>query len=251
MKKFILIFLGIVVSTALIAIVAGYAFRAAVGQPAEIYPARAVYALNGCVATSQPLASQAGLAVLRSGGNAVDAAVTAAAVLSVIEPYMSGIGGDMFALYWEQDKKRLFGLNASGRSGSLMTREALADVMRIPGDGPKTITIPGALSGWIALLEKYGTITLEEALQPAIVLAKEGFPISDVTAGEWKLFESLLKKDPGASETFLIEGKRAPKAGEWFNNPDYAKTLTEIARNGGDYLYGDKLGPKLPVMCNL
>lgn len=227
------------------AVVAGYSFRAALGPPVEQYPRRAVYAPRGVVATSQPLASQAGLAVLQRGGNAVDAAVTAAAVLSVVEPFMTGVGGDMFAILWSAPAQRLVGIDGSGRSGSLMTREALSSAGRIPGEGPKTITVPGALSGWAALLERYGTLTLAEALAPAIALADEGFPISDVTAAEWAVFAGLLKEDAGASATFLVDGERAPGRGEWFANPDYAATLRTLASEGPEALYGGELGRRI------
>ena len=228
------------------AFVAGLSFRAALGPPVEQFPRRAAHAPNGAVATSQPLASQAGLDVLQRGGNAVDAAVTAAAVLSVVEPYMTGIGGDMFAIVWSASEQRLVGINGSGRSGSLMTREALAkSAGRIPGEGPKSITVPGALSGWAALLERHGTITLAEALAPAIALAEEGFPVSDVTAAEWAVFAGLLEEDPGASSTFLVDGARAPGVGEWFANPDYAATLRAIAQEGPGVLYGGELGRRI------
>jgi gamma-glutamyltranspeptidase/glutathione hydrolase len=245
MKRIIIGILLTLITITVIAIIAGMSFRAALGPASENYPERAVYAPNASIATSQPLASQAGLAVLQQGGNAIDAAVTAAAVLSVVEPYMSGIGGDMFAILWSTEEERLVGINASGRSGALMTREALSSVGRIPGDGSKTITIPGALSGWKALLEKYGTITLKKALTPAITLANEGFPISDVTAAEWKIFEGLLKEDTEATNTFLVEEGRAPLAGEWFSNPNYAATLQKIAKNGTSVLYGGELGESI------
>src|SRR3954468_14764515 len=122
-----------------------------------------VYAPNGAVATSQPLATTAALAVLQRGGNAVDAAVTAAAVLGVVEPMMTGVGGDMFALMWSAKEKRLVALNASGRAGSLMTREELVKRGRTRIQrGIETVTVPGALAGWDALLKKYGTITLAQ-----------------------------------------------------------------------------------------
>lgn len=245
MKRALLWILLILAVVAVAAVVAAISFRSALGPAVENYPARAVHAPHGAVATSQPLASQAGLAVLQRGGNAVDAAVTAAAVLSVVEPWMSGPGGDLFAILWSAKEQRLVGINASGRSGSLMTREALASVGRIPGDGPRTITVPGALSGWAALLEKYGTLPLAEALAPAIALADEGFPVSDVAAAEWAVFAGLLEPDPGASATFLVDGKRAPGVGEWFSNPDFAATLRTIAREGPDALYGGELGRRV------
>ena len=244
--KKVLVSVAVVLVVAVItAAVAGLSFRAALGPAVEATPPRAVHAPHGVVATSQPLASQAGLAVLQRGGNAVDAAVTAAAVLSVVEPFMTGVGGDMFAMLWSARERRLVGLNGSGRSGSLMTREAMSSVGRIPGDGPRTITVPGALSGWAALLGQYGTITLAEALAPAIALANEGFPISDVTASEWAVFAGLLKSDPGARATFLMDGERAPAVGEWFVNPDYARTLRAIADDGPAVLYGGALGQRI------
>src|SRR5665213_1662911 len=128
-------------------------------RPLSMAGRSVVYAPNGIVSTSQPLASSAGLAVLQQGGNAVDAAVTAAAVLSVTEPMMTGIGGDMFAMVWIAKEHRLVALNASGRAGALMTREALLARGRheMPTRGPETVTVPGALAGWDALLKKYGT----------------------------------------------------------------------------------------------
>lgn len=245
MKRIFIGILLVLITIALMAVVAGISFRTALGPPHEHYPERAVYAPHASVATSQPLASQAGLAVLQRGGNAIDAAITSAAVLSVVEPYMSGIGGDMFAILWSAEEEQIVGINASGRSGSLMTREALSKNGRIPGDGPKTITIPGTLSGWSALLERYGTITLKEALEPAIEIAREGFPISDVTSAEWKIFENLLKSDSGAIATFLMDDSHTPQPGDWFANPDYAATLEHIAAHGPSLLYGGKLGENI------
>ncbi len=245
MKRWILGSLFAVAVFAVAAVVAGISFRAALGPPVESYPARAVHAPHGAIATSHPLASQAGLAVLQRGGNAVDAAVTAAAVLSVVEPYMSGPGGDLFAIHWSAKEQRLVGLNASGRSGSLMTREALASTGRIPGDGPKTITIPGAVSGWAALLERHGTLSLAQALEPAIRLADEGFPVADAFAAEWAVFAGTLKEDAGAASAFLIDGARAPAAGEWFANRDYAATLRTIAAEGPGALYGGAIGQRI------
>ncbi|WP_412067203.1 gamma-glutamyltransferase [Rubrivirga sp. IMCC43871] len=244
-KRFLVWTFTVLFVVVIAAAAAGLSFRSALGPPVEASPPRAVYAPHGVVASSQPLASQAGLAVLQRGGNAVDAAVTTAAVLSVVEPYMTGVGGDLFAMLWSAEEGRLVGLNASGRSGSLMTREALAHLGTVPSDGAETVTVPGALSGWAALLEQHGTITLAEALAPAIALAEDGFPVSDVTAAEWAIFTGLLKKDPGASATFLVDGERAPAVGEWFSNPDFAATLRTIAREGPEVLYGGDLGERI------
>src|SRR5687767_13086509 len=145
-----------------------------------------VMARNGMIATSQPLASAAGLRVLQQGGNAIDAAVTAAAVLAVVEPNMTGIGGDLFAMVWSAKDKTLHGLNASGRSGSLMTRETLVSRKRTRvSQGIEAVTVPGSLSGWAALLEKYGTLTLAQALAPAIAIADAGFPVTPIIANGW------------------------------------------------------------------
>ena len=206
-----------------------------------------VYAPNGIIATSQPLATAAGLAVLQRGGNAIDAAVTAAAVLNLVEPHMTGIGGDMFAILWSAREKKLVGLNASGRSGSLMSREELLrrGRDRIPLFGAEPITVPGALSGWAALLEKYGTLSLAEALAPAIRLAEQGFPVTPVIARDWAAEVELLRRDPGAAATFLLEGTRAPGPGEWFRNPDLARTFRRIAAEGPGALYGGGLGREI------
>lgn len=237
--------LVIIALVAVSAIVAGLALRAGLGSPTQPFEAKAVYAPNGVVSTSQPLASQAGLTVLKNGGNAVDAAVTAAAVLSVVEPYMTGIGGDMFAMLWLEKEQRLVGINGSGHAGALMTPESIGDRGKVPDEGPHSITLPGALSGWAKLLETHGTITLAEALAPAIVLAEQGFPVSETTVREWELFESKVNWDPGSRSTFLMEGTRAPKVGEWFTNPDYANTLRLIAEQGPQVLYGGDLGKKI------
>lgn len=230
---------------AIASLAAGLAFRSGLGTPTTEFKEKAVYAPHGVVATSQPLASQAGLAVLQNGGNAVDAAVTAAAVLSVVEPYMTGIGGDMFAMVWLEQEQRLIGINGSGHAGALMTPDKLAGRNRVPDEGAQSITLPGALSGWAMLLETHGTISLAQALAPAIALAENGFPISKTTAEEWGLFESKINYDLGARSTFWIDGARTPVAGEWFVNTDYANTLKLIAAEGPKVLYGGKLGEKI------
>jgi gamma-glutamyltranspeptidase/glutathione hydrolase len=216
-------------------------------RPSTVAGRSTVYAPHGAIATSQPLASAAGLAVLKDGGNAVDAAVAAAAVLNLVEPHMTGIGGDMFAILWSVEEKKLVGLNASGRSGSLITREEL---MRrghtsVPIHGAEPITVPGALSGWAALLQRYGTMSLAEVLEPAIQLAEGGFPVTPIIAGQWAAEVEKLKQDEGARATYLFEGVRAPKAGEWFRNPDYAATLRSIAEQGPGVLYGGELGERI------
>jgi gamma-glutamyltranspeptidase/glutathione hydrolase len=210
----------------------------------------ATYAPHGVAATSQPLATEAALAVLERGGNAIDAAVTAAAVLSVVEPMMTGIGGDMFAILWSAREKRLIGLNASGRAGALMTRDELVRRGRthVIGRSAESITVPGALAGWQALLQRYGTITLAQAIAPAIRYADEGFPVTPVIASDWESAAHVLAADDGGRATFLVpdgDERRAPRAGEWFRNPDYARTLREIGRGGTQVLYGGPLGERI------
>ena len=198
-----------------------------------------VLARNGMIATSQPLASAAGLRVLMEGGNAVDAAITAAAVLNVVEPMMCGIGGDLFALYYEAETGTLHGLNATGRAGSRADAAQLrADgLTRMPGSGPLVVTVPGALDGWEELVSRFGTRPLGELLQPAIQHAEEGFPVSEVISVQWKSAESKLARHPATAEAYLVDGKRAPEHGEVFRSPDFAKTLRKIADQGTDVFY--------------
>lgn len=203
-----------------------------------------VYAPNGVVATSQPLATSAGLRVLENGGNAIDAAVTAAAVLSVTEPNMTGIGGDMFAIIWLAKEKRLVALNASGRAGSLMTREELVKRGRNNISGVESITVPGALAGWQELLSKYGTLTLAKAIEPAIGYAENGFVLTPIIARNWAGQAGRLRRDSGGRTTFLKD-TMPPRAGEWFSNPDYARTLKQIAREGPAAMYGGSLGKRM------
>src|SRR5215510_8993466 len=189
-----------------------------------------VYAPNGVAATSQPLATTAAINVLQHGGNAIDAAVTAAAVLTVVEPMMTGIGGDMFAIVWSAKEKKLVGLNASGRAGSLMTREELVKRGRTGRvqRGPESVTVPGA-----------------QAIQPAIDYAENGFVVTPVIAGDWEGARNILARDSGAKKTFLLANGQAPKAGEFFRNPDYAATLRQIAKDGIGVMYGGPLGQKI------
>ncbi|MGH9886480.1 MAG: gamma-glutamyltransferase [bacterium] len=206
-----------------------------------------VYAPNGAAATSQPLATTAAINVLQHGGNAIDAAVTAAAVLTVVEPMMTGVGGDMFAIIWSAKEKRLVGLNASGRAGSLMTREELLKRGRTTRvqRGPESVTVPGALAGWDAILKKYGTQTLAQVVQPAIEYAENGFVVTPVISGDWSESRNLLARDEAAKATFLNKSGEAPKAGEFFRNPDYAATLRQIQKEGISAMYGGTLGQKV------
>jgi gamma-glutamyltranspeptidase/glutathione hydrolase len=187
------------------------------------------------------------LKVLQDGGNAFDAAVAAAAVLNVVEPHMTGLGGDVFALFWSAREGRLRGLDASGRSGALATPDTIRALGMddVPYRGALAVTVPGALSGWSALLDRYGTLTLAEALAPAIAIAEEGFPVTPIIAGQWRGNVRVLEQDPGASATYLLEGGRAPEAGEWFRNPDLAASYRMLGRQGPSALYGGPLGEKI------
>jgi len=215
-------------------------------RPTTMAGRSTVYAPRGAVATSQPLASSAALDVLERGGNAIDAAITAAAVLSVTEPHMTGIGGDMFAIVWLAREQRLVALNASGRAGARMTREAVVARGFTSGSqqGVESVTVPGALAGWELLVRRYGTRSLAAALQPAIRYARDGFPVSPIIAQQWADEMAFLQKDSAAAATFLPRG-RAPAAGEWFQNPDYARTLQTIATRGIGTFYGGEIGARI------
>ena len=166
-------------------------------RPTTMAGRSTVYAPSAVVATSQPLASAAGLEILRRGGNAIDAAVAAAAVLSVTEPHMTGIGGDMFAIVWLAKEQKLVALNASGRAGSLMTRATLqARGFRAGSQqGVMSVTVPGALAGWDTLVRTHGRRTLAQALQPAIRYARDGFPVSPIIAAQWADETTFLQRD--------------------------------------------------------
>ena len=215
-------------------------------RPTTLAGRSTVYAPRGMVATSQPLASAAGLEVLRTGGNAVDAAVAAAAVLGVTEPHMTGIGGDMFAIVWLAKQQKLVAINASGRAGSRMLRDTLAARGFRSGSqqGAMSVTVPGALAGWDLLLRTHGRRTLKQVLQPAIAYARDGFPVSPIIAAQWANETDFLRRDSAAAATYL-PGGRAPKAGEWFTNRDLARTMQTIADSGIGVFYGGALGRRL------
>ena len=202
-----------------------------------------VYAPHGMVATSQPLASTAALRILQEGGNAFDAAIAASAVLSLVEPHMTGLGGDLFSLAWSAREERLVGLDASGRAGALMTPERIrADGYDdVPYQGPGSVTVPGAIAGWGALSERYGSLPLARVLAPAIELSEVGFPFSPIIARQWAAEEELLRGDPGATATYL-PGGAPPRPGDWFRNPDLGRSLRMIAEEGPGAMYGGRLG---------
>jgi gamma-glutamyltranspeptidase/glutathione hydrolase len=190
------------------------------------------------IATSQPLASAAGLKVLMDGGNAIDAAVTAAAVLAVVEPSMTGIGGDLFAIVYDAKTKTLHGLNASGRSAYTATPQEYAKrgKTRMPAIGVLSVTVPGVVEGWSELLSKYGTVTMAQAVAPAVGHARNGYAVSEIISGQWQASEKKLAADPVTAATFLPNG-RSPRPGEIVANPHLAATLETIGKGGRDAFY--------------
>ena len=204
-----------------------------------------VLARKGMVATSQPLAALAGLRQMMQGGNAVDAAVAAAAVLNVVEPVSTGVGGDMFALVWNNKDKTLRSLNGSGRSPAAASLGELRakghNVM--PEFGVHSITVPGAVHGWESILESCGTMSLSQVLQPAIEYARDGFPVSDVIAFQWSNQLDKLSQLPSGQE-ILLNG-RTPTEGEIMPIPTLARTLSAIAEGGAEAFYKGALAEKI------
>ncbi|MBV8207486.1 MAG: gamma-glutamyltransferase [Acidobacteria bacterium] len=210
-------------------------------------PGRSVVrAQNGMVATSQPLASEVGLEVLKHGGNAVDAAIAVAAMLNVTEPMMTGVGGDAFMMvYWARSGE-LKGLNASGRAPQALTLEHFRHrgLKQIPVRGMESISVPGAFDGWVTLLNRYGTMKIADLLQPAIEYAENGFPVMEKTAEDWQAEVDVLKRDPASTATYLPQG-RAPRSGEIFRNPKFASTLRKLAAGGREALYNGEVGREM------
>jgi gamma-glutamyltranspeptidase/glutathione hydrolase len=202
-----------------------------------------VYGRNGIVATSQPMATAAGLEVLARGGNAADAAVAAGAALTVTEPSSTGIGGDMFALYFTAEAGRVTALNGSGRAPAALSldrleREGLSG--GLPPFHAHTITVPGACAGWFDLIERHGSLSMAEILAPAIRLAEEGFPVPPITAHSWEAGVQRQLKSALNGYELTIEG-RAPSPGEIFRNPNLARTLKLVAESGRDEFYQGKI----------
>ena len=197
-----------------------------------------VIAQNGMAATSQPLATQTALYILRQGGNAIDAAIAANAVLGLTEPTGNGIGGDLFAIVWNAESEELLGLNASGRSPYDLTLEYLKENGHdnVPYRGALSVSVPGCISGWFALHEKMGSLPMTTILQPAIDYARNGFPLTEVIASGWKGNARVLQKYDGFSDIFMPNGK-TPEKGEIFKNPGLANTLEKIANEGQDAFY--------------
>ena len=205
-----------------------------------------VMAKNGMVATSQALATQIGLDVLRKGGNAIDAAIAADAALGLMEPMSCGVGGDLFAIVWDAKTQKLYGLNASGRSPYKATRDVFQKqgLKEIPEYGPLSWSVPGCVSGWDELHRKFGKLPLAEILAPTIEYANDGFPVTEVIAGFWSKAKAKLSKTPDAARTYLPEG-RAPRAGDVFKNPNLARVYQAIGKEGPDVFYKGWIADKI------
>jgi len=197
-----------------------------------------VIAQHGMAATSHPLATQAALDILKSGGNAIDAAIAANACLGLMEPTGNGIGGDLFAIVWDVKTQKLYGLNASGRSPYDLTREYFLEngYTSIPARGPLPVSVPGCVDGWFELHNKFGTLGMDKVLAPAIEYARNGFPLTEIIADDWKANANVLKDFPGFRETYMPGGE-APQKGDVFRNPGLANTLEILTKKGRDGFY--------------
>jgi gamma-glutamyltranspeptidase/glutathione hydrolase len=205
-----------------------------------------VMAKNGMIATSQALATQIGLDVLRQGGSAVDAAIAADAALGLMEPMSCGVGGDLFAIVWDNKTKKLYGLNASGRSPYKATRDYFKahKLKEIPEYGPLSWSVPGCVSGWDELHKKFGKLPLTDILGSTVEYANEGFPVTEVIAESWAKSRANLSKSPDAFATYFPDGK-APKAGDVFKNPNLGRVYEAIAREGPLVFYTGKIAKKI------
>ena len=193
---------------------------------------------GGIAATSQYLASQAGADILRRGGSAIDAAIAANAVLSVTEPMMNGIGGDLFLLYWDAKTGKLYGLNASGWAPRQLSIDFLRKqgITSMPHEGIHSVTVPGAVDGWSKAHQRFGRLPWKELFTSSIFYAQQGYEVAEIARGYWEDAQKRLKETPEATRVFLPHG-RVPEVGEKFSNPDLAKTLRLIADRGPDAFY--------------
>src|SRR6202163_2302558 len=205
-----------------------------------------VISQTGIVATESPLASKAGAAILERGGNAVDAAIAAHAVMTVVAPMWNGIGGDLFAIVYDAKSGKYYGLNASGWAPAAQSVERLRQkgLREMPGYGIETVTVPGSVDGWQKLLDRFGKKKMDELLAPAIQIAQDGFPVTEWIAIHFAKEVDMLRNDEGAAKTFLISG-RAPRLGEVLRNPDLAWSLRQIAQGGRDAFYRGEITQRL------
>ncbi len=197
-----------------------------------------VIARHGMACTSQPLATQVALDILKAGGNAIDAAIAANALLGLVEPTGNGVGGDLFAIVWDAETEQLYGLNASGRSPRSLTIDYFREngYDKIPAYGPLPVSVPGCVDGWFELHKRFGTMNMDQILKPAIAYASEGFPVTELIAYHWAEGARFLRRFPNVKEVYMPGGK-APEKGEIFKNPYLANTLEKIAEGGRDAFY--------------
>lgn len=197
-----------------------------------------IYAPHAMAATSHPLATQIAIDILKSGGNAIDAAIAANAALGLMEPTGNGIGGDLFAIVWDAKSERLYGLNASGRSPRSLSREWFSEngYETIPPYGPLPVSVPGTVDGWFELHGRFGSLPMKSILQPAIDYARNGHPVHEFIQHGWNVYVGRLSEYPGFVEQMTIDG-RAPAVGEVWKNPNLANTLERIANEGRDIFY--------------
>ncbi len=236
MKRFFWLAFTILSMSGSIGMTAEPGYDRAVGRP---HASRSeVIATHGMAATSQPLATQVAIDILKAGGSAVDAAIAANAMLGLVEPTGGGIGGDLFAIVWDADRKELAGLNASGRSPRTMTLEYFRDhgYDAIPRFGPLPVSVPGAVDGWFELHSKYGRLPMKELLAPAIRYARDGFPVTEIIADLFILNKGRISRYPNFAETYMPGGD-VPIKGEVFRNPRLANTYEAIASGGRDAFY--------------
>lgn len=202
-----------------------------------------VMARHGMVCTSQPLATQIGIDILKKGGSAVDAAIAANAALGLMEPTGSGMGGDLFAIVWDAKTKKLYGLNASGRSPKALTLAMFKEkgLKEIPPFGPLPVTVPGCVDGWFSLHDRFGKLPMKDILEPTIQYAEEGFPVTEVIGYYFgRSVEYFSKKFPNVKETYMSDGE-PPYKGKVFRNPMLANTYREIAKGGRDAFYKGRI----------
>jgi len=215
---------------------AGYGYDRITGKP---FASRSeVIGQNGMVATSHPLATQIGLDILKKGGTAIDAAIAANIALGLMEPTGNGIGGDLFAIVWDAESKKLHGLNASGPAPKDISIDYFRDndLEKIPSYGPLPVTVPGAVDGWIKLHEKFGKLEFRTLFEPAIAYAKNGFPVTETIAYYLKNSQKRFEKYPNFNDLWVKNGSM-PAKGEIFKNPQLAKTLETIALKGREGFY--------------
>ena len=201
---------------------------------------------TGAVTAGHPLAAEAGLRVLQDGGNAMDAAITMAGILAVARPHMNGVGGDMFLIYYEAESGNTFVLNASGRAGSAATLDALKQrgLEEMPGTGPLSVSVPGAVGGWAEALNRFGTMEWADVLAPAVELASNGLPVSERLSLDIAAQVEKLRRDPAAAEIFL-PGDSPPEPGSTLPRPALAATLERIQSNGPEEMYSGETGRRI------